>query len=259
MIAQMPMNINPNETQTGLVNPSIPPRVNNDAYFAELANLLNVRIIQKAACIEFLYPQCVPNRYEVVDPNGRKMYELKEKSECCERCCCFPFRSFDMFINNITSVENNTSVSMEGSKNCAIPIMYFCGCGKPTFEVEVNSPIGFRIGSAKLNYNNCLCYICENRIDILDSSNSLRYIIKSNCCCLGYYLCHFTKCCDCSYNIIQNNQTVGTITKDTCNGAVTFCTNADNYSIAFPLNATPQDKMLLICGALLIDYLSYYL
>lgn len=58
---------------------------------------------------------------------------------------------------------------------------------------------------------------------------------------------------------MQDGQTVGTIIKDTCNDAVTFFTKADNYLINFPLNATPQDKMLLICGAILIDYLSFYL
>ena len=55
MIAQVPMNVNPNETQAGLVTP-IPPRINNNAYFAELANIHNVRILQKASCLEFFIP-----------------------------------------------------------------------------------------------------------------------------------------------------------------------------------------------------------
>lgn len=259
MIAQGPMTMNPNETQTVFANAIMPDNLNNDTFFAELANVNNVKINQKAECIECLYPRCIPNKYEVVYPNGQLMYDFKEKSDCCERYCCHGIRSFEMNIANVTSEINRSSVLLQGNKNCTIPCMYCFGCGKPIFSIDVKSPAGLRLGSAKLNYNNCCCYICENRIDILDNSNNLRYIIRPNCLCLGAYCFHWNKCCDIEYKIIQGNQTVGTIIKDTCNSAVTFFTKADNYLINFPLNATPQDKMLLICGAILIDYLSFYL
>lgn len=259
MRAQQPMTINQNETQTGIASPIITDNLNNDTFFAELGTVNNVKIIQKAECIEFLYPKCIPNRYEVVYPNGQLMYDFKEKSDFCERYWCHPIRGFEMNITNVTSANNRTSVIMQGNKNCSIPFMYCCGCGKPTFSIDVKSPIGFRIGKAKLGYDNICCYLCENRIDIFDNSNNIRYIIKPSCLCLGVYCHHYVKCCDFEYKIMQDGQTVGTIIKDTCNDAVTFFTKADNYLINFPLNATPQDKMLLICGAILIDYLSFYL
>ena len=259
MISQMPTN--PNETQMVMGTPIIQPSINIDDCFTELANLSYVKICQKASCVECLYPRCVPNRYDVVGPNDQNMYYFTEKSDCCERYCFHPYRSFEMKIVNVTSSQNKKSVSMEGSKNCSIPFIFPFGCGKPVFSIDIKIPIGSRLGRVKLNYDNCCCYICSNHLDILDSSDNLKYIIRQNscCCCLGSAYGIYAKCCSIDYNIIQDNQIVGKITKDVCNGKITFCTKADNYTITFPLNASPQDKMLLICGAILIDYLSYYI
>ena len=36
-----------------------------------------------------------------------------------------------------------------------------------------------------------------------------------------------------------------------------YFSKADSYKISFPLDATPEDKILLICSGLLVDYQNF--
>ena len=55
------------------------------------------------------------------------------------------------------------------------------------------------------------------------------------------------------FRIMKNGQQVGAIKKANMSIGEYF-TKADTYKVAFPIDAIPELKMLLICAALLIDY-----
>ena len=248
-----------NETNDAILNPNnLPVGLNSSSYLSHLSSLSSVVIKQRATCVECLNTRCVPNYYNVKHPlTDETLFEFKEKSGLLERYFCFQCRSYTMNVNSVPNYENNTYVKLKGNKQLTLPCLCGCGCGKPVFSMDIQFPQGGRIGRAKMNFNKCFCAICENRIDILDSNNNLRYVIKPNCFCIGCYCGCFAKCCTIEYHIYENNNIVGKLEKLSCDGLKTCCPKADYYLINFPTQATPEDKMLLIVGAILLDYISF--
>jgi hypothetical protein len=235
-----------------------PPLINEQGYFNELSDLNSVDIVQKTSYIDYLCP-CTENVFQVHYPDKQKriLYEMYEKSDCCERCCCFRLRSFNMKINNMTSQKNPNSILMDAHKICALPCIYGCGCGKPEITIDMKSPVQSHLGKVRMDYESCFCAICENRIDITDKSGNLRYVIKKSGVCIGCFGGCFCKCCSFDFDICENNNIVGKITKLTCDRIRIFCTKADIYTINFPSNASPEEKMLLIMGTILLDSLNF--
>ena len=248
-----------NETNNGILMPNNSPGgLNASSYFSLLSSLSSVVIKQNTSIVECLCPCCIPNSYCVYHPSSDlKLFEFNEESHCCERCCCFQCRSFSMGVNNVPNNENSTYVKLIGKKKMTIPCIIGCGTGKPVLSMDIETPKGGRLGRAKMNFNSCFCAICENRIDLFDSNNNLRYVIKPNCYCIGCYCGCFAKCCTIEYHIYENNNIVGNLEKLSCDGLKTCCPKADYYLINFPTEATPEDKMLLIIGAILLDYISF--
>lgn len=242
-------------------NDSVQPNsIFNESLFKELSILEKVSINQKTTCIDCLFPLCTPNEYEVYNTNTNEiLYEFQEDSACLERFCFYRCRGFLMKINNIVSSDNNKSVLVEGRKTCGIGIISCFGCEKPKIIVDVKTPHGFMLGKIAMNWNSCCCPTCSSRIDIIDNTGKLLYIIKANRFAIGSYCWHCTKCCDILYHIIQNDKKVGNMKKLSCENCRICCTKGDQFSIIFPTIATAEEKMLLIIGCVLIDYQSFYL
>ena len=256
-----------------------PVQSTENACFEELDGIDQVEIKQDADCLDWCFPRCTSNKYNVVFYTGQeaketKLYELIEASDCMQRCCCYKCHAFKMEITNVTSDRNNKkSVVMEGDKACNLGIIgNCCGCGKPEFKVQVKSPQQFVLGKAMLNYSSCCCACCSSSIDVIGNSNEVKYKLKGNCCCpVGcYYDNVVTRCCSCSYKVLpgtgekqakeeKEEKETGVVTKKCCNSCITCCTKATNYNIAFPKDASPEEKMLIIIGSILLDYNSYYL
>ena len=255
-------NQNENDTNATIAHYMPPPLINSQGYFNELSSLNSVDIVQKTQCIDFFCGTCTENVFQVHYPDKKKriIYEMHETSECCERCCCYRCRSFEMRVNNIINPQNQNSILMRGNKNCAIPCIYGCGCGKPEITINMDSPVTSYFGKVRMNYNNCFCAIFDNRIDILDKTGQLRYMIKRNCICIACF-CGFSsnccKCCSLDFDIYEKNIVVGKITKLICDRIRIYCTKGDIYTINFPSSASPDDKMLLIMATILLDSLNF--
>ena len=229
--------------------------------FPDLSDLNIIDINQVTNCADCLFPVCFANDYEVLNESGQKIYHLKEKSGCCERICCYKCRGFNLKINKTITVNNNFNIFLEGEKDCKLDYFECFGCGKPSISINVKSPKGSFLGKVSVNWSSCCCPKCSTRIEIFNSYNQLKYVIKANSCCcnIGTYYNHLPKCCDILYNIYQNKEKIGKIEKLSCSSCRIFCTKGDKYRIYFPSIATPEEKMLLIIGCLLIDYQSFYL
>lgn len=249
-----------------------------NACFGELDGIEQVEIRQEASCLDYCVPRCTDNQYKVYyKPGGtgskdseKVLYELaEEETSCLEKFCCYKCHSFTMKINNLVSERNTSSVILEGKKKFAAGIMCnFFGCGKPVLPMEVKSPQVFVLGKAAMNWSLCCCSCCSSKIEIRDNGGNVKYTVVGNCCCpVGcYYDNAVTKICGCGYKInqideqTQKSQPVGEIKKQSCCCSCrTWCTKAVDYTITFPPQASPEEKMLLIVGAILLDSQSYYL
>ena len=225
--------------------------------FPELNKLEYVNIEQQQSCIDCLCPDCTNNEYVAVNPTTKqRLYEFREDSHICERSCCFSCRGFVMNIRNREGVS--VIVDIEGHKGCSLPCFCTFGCGKPTIKCNVKTPAGYKLGHVKFNFDSACCALWYNRIDIYTGKDFPKYRIKRHRCCIACHLGIWAKCCDCSYDIYEENAIVGEVVKLQCSSFFTFCPKSDNYQIRFPLNATPDEKMLLLIGTLLLDYTTYY-
>ena len=244
---------------------------NKDDFFPELQGVEQVKVKQDTTCIDCLClcPTCTDNKYNVIsNSEGNatiKLYELKEEgSGIFEKCCCYKCHSFTMKINNIIDENRNSvCVLLEAYKPFACGLFNnIIGCDNPTMSLQVKNPEGANIGKALITWNNFCCSCCSSRIHILDDKDQLKYIIRGPCIypvgCLCFNCC--TKFCDCQYPFWKGRPEVsipGSIVKDGCDSFRLFCTKATNYTLNFPQEATPSEKMLIIIASILLDSQSF--
>jgi hypothetical protein len=256
MYPQMSANYGTNETVNQINTQSI-----NLNLVSELANLQKVKIIQDVEFIDCCCPTCTSNKYSIIDPTtDEKLFDFKENGSCPERCCCFSCRGFTMKINNLGG--NNIHNTYDGEKECSLPCLLGNGCGQPSIKVTLTAPNHKFLGSVKMDYESCCCSICSHKIVIRDEKKNVRYHIQRTTYCIGCYLT-FCRCipkvCDILYHIYDGNQVVGEVKKLKCSTCYTFCPKGDNYEIGFPPNASPEEKLLIIIGVILLDYLSFFI
>lgn len=98
---------------------------------------------------------------------------------------------------------------------------------------------------------------CDPRYHIYNGVDQLKYIIIANCCQCG--LC-CKNCAEAKFDIYSNfgenisSEPVGSITKQFSGVVQEMLTDADNFEIKFPNDATPEDKLMIIGTTLMIDY-----
>jgi len=247
----MNSNLNINDTTNENINQIISLKM-----IPELETLQKVNIIQEVECIDCCCYCCTQNKYGIIDPlTEQKLFDLKENSFCLERCCCFSCRGFMMKINNTGGNVRNT---YDGEKGCSLPCLLGNGCGQPSIKVTLTAPNNKFLGSVKMDYDNCCFSLCSHKIVIRNEKKEIKYHIQRNCYCIGCYCGIFPKCCDVLYTIYQGSQALGEVKKLKCSSCYTFCPKGDNYSIIFPPNASVEEKFLIIIGAILLDYISFY-
>ena len=243
---------------------------NKDDFFPELQDVEQVKVKQDTTCIDcfLLCPRCTDNKYNVFSNSQgnqiTKLYELKEEGSGMFEKCCYKYHSFTMKINNIIDENRNSvCVILEAYKPfaCGLCCNIF-GCDNPTMSLQVKNPEGANIGKALITWNNFCCSCCSSRIHILDDKDQLKYIIRGPCIypvgCLCFNCC--TKFCDCQYPFWKGRPEVsipGSIVKDGCDSFRLFCTKATNYTLNFPQEATPSEKMLIIIASILLDSQSF--
>jgi hypothetical protein len=109
-------------------------------------------------------------------------------------------------------------------------------------------------------------YTCfDPKFNVYDKSGQLRYVIIADCCQCGF-ICR-NSCGKCSEVLFQihkpgkevmdANNTDGHIKKLFSGTVQEIVSDADNFHMVFPVDATAEDKLLLIGNVLMIDYRFY--
>ena len=186
------------------------------------------------------------------------LFNTKEISPpCTHDLCANQAREIDINIFNfiLNSDEKKILKFIKLKKNCRCAFSCFCACcSRPTFIVETPCEM---IGS-----------IIEMRtltdpiIHVTDINNDIIYIIKAKCSDCGY--CCRDQCCDnrkCAvltfiiYDKEQKNG-IGIIQKDHRSGKK-IKPDYDQLSVTYPPGISCQDKVLLMCTAIVIEYLYF--
>ena len=222
---------------------------------AELAECTGAILRQEVEMFEVISGCETQNRYHVFlqSPMGLKYaFKCIERSGCCSRCCCSnDCRSLKLDIRHVASAIEDADLSkifISAKKPCACSFCCFCRAHLDIILSENHLHIG-RIREP------CTC--CDIETEIYDKNNELKYHVVGDCC--QYGLCcgsSAEKLAEIEFRIKSHGQTVGAMKKLSSSMGEYF-SKADSYKITFPTNATPEEKMLLICAGLLIDYQNF--
>lgn len=221
----------------------------------ELASCQSLLIRQEPEFFEKLSGCEQPNIYHVFGntPMGTKyLFKCIEKSGwCMRRCFVSSQRSFDM---DIIHCSSQNQLGMGYTTPFAVmkkPFMCtMCCLCRPEIEVILKSS-NSSVGKVKH-----ICTVCDPTFELYSIKGGLKYIVTADCCqcalrCRGF----LGKTSRGVFNILnaKNKQNVGTITKEPANLSE-IVTDADTYLVQFPLDADPNDKLLLTGVAIMIDY-----
>ena len=110
------------------------------------------------------------------------------------------------------------------------------------------------------------CTCIEIQMDLVDNASNSRFNIVADGCQCGI-CCRGSPCGRCSevvFPIYKSSTQVKEL--GNCSGNIkrlfpgclkSVATDADNFDVVFPIDASPEDKMMMIATALMIDYRFY--
>ena len=139
-------------------------------------------------------------------------------------------------------------------KPCRCAFSCFCACcTRPIFEVVTPIETLGKIIEIRT--------LCDPVLHVLDINDDIIYIISTQCCQCGYFFrdsfCDNRKCARCIFIISdKNNNGVGKILKDHRSGK-RIQPDYDQMVITYPPEASCQEKILLMCASLAIEYLYF--
>nr|CAX70164.1 Phospholipid scramblase 3 [Schistosoma japonicum]CAX70165.1 Phospholipid scramblase 3 [Schistosoma japonicum] len=202
-------------------------------------------IKQKVDVIETFVPFEVKNRYTCLDKSGQVVYKCYEESSYFSRIFCGSSRSFVLHIVN----DNNAEViRVIRPFRCE---WYPCFTCVEFFqvEVEVQSPVDTTIGYVKRVFNGCLLdyHIQDSNGNTVLQLRGPKYCV---CECWGLDIVFKVTSAD-------GSEEIGEITRSWSGIVKELFTDADNFSISFPLDLDVKIKAILLGAVFLIDF-SYF-
>ncbi|KAL4631488.1 phospholipid scramblase 2-like [Arapaima gigas] len=174
------------------------------------------------------------NEYKVKNSLGQNIYNAKEKNDCCTRNFCGPLRCLEM---NIKDHVGKEVIRLIRPFRCV-------SCWYPCFlqEMEVQAPPGTTVGYVIQNWHPFL-----PRLSILGPSRELLFKVEGPC-----LLC---RCCGTVKFQVKDKdgeECIGHIKKYSA-GLIKRCfTDANNFSIKFPVDTDVKIKAVFLGACILI-------
>ena len=206
-------------------------------------NIMNELSLSTGAIIRkednYISGSNIDNKYKVFFNNqdGLKFAFIctSDRKHCC---CCTSLR---IILRHLYSPEEDQDVAKiyleldkSYSLNCCL-----CKSDMKDKLFENNNIIG-RIKE--------LCTICNKKINIIDENNVEYNIIEDSHVIISGKNQQFNEYEEYTFKIESKNETVGYITSKS------FPQNNNIIKITFPQKALPEEKLLIICGGLYINY-----
>lgn len=184
--------------------------------------------------------------------DAKQLFYMKEDSNLFCRLFCPCTREFTMSARN----EDDDSELFNVHKPFK-PTM-ICGCFElcPQ-EITTFNPDGTKIGMVVHDFR-CMAAMCGKQYwQIKDENDKVIYNVEDNTCC-NANMCAPSFCCKTrTFDIFDAEQTqaVGKMQNlFSCNLKRLCFSGYDQYRIAFPKDATPEQKALIVSNLMLIEF-----
>jgi len=188
------------------------------------------------------------------EKRGKKFYKCKEISSCFAKQCmsgaCRPFVLNVNLEDDDEELDNEPFLLLNRPCKCT----FFC-FDRPEMSIRyVEDGRNDYLGKVK-NLWQC----CGVRFEVFDALDNLKFVIYGDMCQWGMW-CRAP--CDTCENIdydirSPSGEVISTIKKKSQGCVKATVSDADNYVINFPNDATKEEKALLMSAALLLDYLYF--
>ncbi|PAV67702.1 hypothetical protein WR25_04221 [Diploscapter pachys] len=237
----MPINVQP-----GAVVVPVPMPMDGVPVGLEYLTMVNtIMVHQRIEAIEILIGFETKNRYVLRNANGDQVYFAYEESECFERICCGPQRSWTMHI--IDNFKREVITIRRPFKCCGGGCNGLCaGADCCAQECEIFTAQG------PVAYVKQLSNGCDPMYELRDPEDKYKLIISGPCCCI------FATCQDKEFEIkTEEGIPIGSITKKWGGICRESFTDADVFSVTFPIDLSVKTKAALIGLTFLIDFMYF--
>lgn len=186
------------------------------------------------------------NKYVILNANDEQIYYAFEETGLCERLCCGSNRGFTIHI--VDNFKREVLRISRPFKCCGGGCYGICGgvdcC---SFECIIEAPPGNVIGYLKQRGA-----FCASSFNIVDADNGVVLKTDGPCCCVMW------GCSDVDFLVTTPNGTeVGAVTKRWGGCVKEAFTDADTFTVSFPMDLEVRAKALLIAGTFLIDFMEF--
>ena len=188
------------------------------------------------------------------------LFNTKEISPSFTHNFC-PNQARDIIINIFNYILDSKDkerkiqkfITIKKGYRCAISCFCAC-CTRPTFMIETPAEQLGKITEIRTT--------CDPILNITNINNEVIYVLRANCANWGYccrdQCCDNRKCAKCIFTIYDGaaENKLGFISKDHRSGK-RIKPDYDQLIVTFPATASCQDKVLLMCSAIVIEYLYF--
>jgi len=237
-VMQQPVIMNPAAAGTSPMQGSdmagAPPGL---GYLAQVNQLI---IKQKVEILEAVIGFETQNKYTVFNSMGQQVFKAKEDTNCINRQCCGPARPFDM---KLTDNHGNEVIHLDRPLRCSTCCFPCC-----LQKMEVQSPPGTVIGTLEQDWS-----ILHPKYTIRDERGNPVLKIQGPICtwsCFGS---------DVEFKVLtpDGEREIGMVTKQWTGVVKEAFTDADNFSLTFPIDLDVKVKATLLGAVFLIDFMFF--
>ena len=196
----------------------------------------------------------IKKKYQVFTQSSKGLtyiFKCNQRNGCCICCCSKNCRSLEMIIRHIASeaeiITDISKIFIRAYKPCGSGCLCFC---RHHMDIKLDENKEY-LGKVIEPFT-----FCDRNAEVYDKNNNLKFTIIGDFCQFG--LCSNSsskKYREYEFDIDKsgdNGDHVG-IMKKVSSTLGEYFTKVESYKITFPNDATPEDKMLIICAGLLID------
>lgn len=187
------------------------------------------------------------NKYRITNSMDQQVYYAFEESEICNRMCCGPERGF---VIHITDNFQQEVLRLERPFLCCKGCCW-CADGCCAYPIYVKDAAGNKLGTLQMK-NSC----CAPHFGVYDENDEQIFDTWGP-------LCPCQCVCGCTDDVkfpIKNAKTgeeVGSINKQWAGVFRDCCTDADTFSVTFPMNMQIKHKALMIATIFIIDFMVF--
>ncbi|XP_070380914.1 phospholipid scramblase 2-like [Dermacentor albipictus] len=206
-------------------------------YLAQIDQLL---IHQAVQILEIFVPFELQNKYVVKNSMGQFVFTALEQSDLFSRCFCGSRRPFEMSLLDYRNVE---VLRLFRPLRCDCGLCFCC-----LQEMDVRDASGASIGSIRMEFS-----IIHPTFSVLDSQGNVVLVVKGPFCTTS--IC----CQDVVFDIFARDAVskLGAITKTWTGVLREAFTDADNFTVTFPIDLDVKIKAVLLGAVFVIDFVFF--